>query len=228
MIAILELLNKLPLFSGLPEPDLMTLVRQSRIEHFDREATLFEQGEVCDRIWIVQTGQVKIVYQETDGREVILELIDAGEAFGGAVLFLPRHPATAKAMDITDAVSFPSEMYAAFLGAHPPVSLRLIRMLGKRLHSMMDLQILAGQHVERRMAHILVKLADRVGRADPGGILITLALSRQDLADMAGTTLETAIRMMSHFRAQGLLETRSGGYLLITNIKRLRQQAGPG
>jgi CRP/FNR family transcriptional regulator len=92
---------------------------------------------------------------------------------------------------------------------------------------MMALQILAGERVERRLAHILVKLADRVGRPDPEGVLITIPLSRQDLADMAGTTLETAIRTISRFREQGWVKTRRGGYLVITGLERLQQQAQP-
>jgi CRP/FNR family transcriptional regulator len=98
-------------------------------------------------------------------------------------------------------------------------------MLGMRLHSMMDLQILTGERVERRVAHILIKLADRVGRKEEEGILITISLSRQDLAEMSGTTLETAIRTMSRFRAQKLLKTLRGGYMLITNENVLRQIA---
>lgn len=223
----LELLHKLPLFAGLPEADLAAFASHVRLDLFAREAVIFYQGDPCERIWLVQRGQVKIVYHDVDGREVILEIISPGEAFGGAVLFMPHQPATAKAIEDSEIMSFPSEIYAGFLKTHPDLSLRLIRMLGSRLHSMMGLQILAGERVERRMATILLKLADRVGRAEPDGMLITIALSRQDLADMAGTTLETAIRTMSRFRSQGLIETRRGGYLLITNLDQLRQQAQP-
>lgn len=227
MNSSLELLHKFPLFAGLPEADLASLASHVRLDLFAREAVIFHQGDPCERVWLVQHGQVKIVYHDLDGREVILELISPGEAFGGAVLFMPRQPATAKAIEDSEIVSFPSELYAGFLKSHPDLSLKLIRMLGGRLHSMMGLQILAGERVERRMATILLKLADRVGRAEPEGLLITIALSRQDLADMAGTTLETAIRTMSRFRSQGLIETRRGGYLLITNPEQLRQQAQP-
>ncbi|MEK6573248.1 MAG: helix-turn-helix domain-containing protein, partial [Chloroflexota bacterium] len=68
---------------------------------------------------------------------------------------------------------------------------------------------------------------NRVGRTEPDGVLITIPLSRQDLADMAGTTLETAIRTMSRFRSQGIIETRRGGYLMIADVEMLRQQAQP-
>jgi CRP/FNR family transcriptional regulator len=223
----LDLLQHWPLFAGLPATDLTQLAEQTRHDHFEREAVIFFQGDECDRVWLVQSGRVKIVYHETDGREVILEVIAPGEPFGGAVLFMPRHPATAKAMEEAETISFSSETYSHFLSGQPRAASKLIRMLGSRLHSMMGLQILAGERVERRMAHILIKLGDRTGRADPDGILITVPLSRQDLADMAGTTLETAIRTMSRFRSQGLIETKPGGYLLIKDLERLRLQAEP-
>lgn len=223
--AISELLRRLPLLGGVPESDLARLAEQTRADQFEREAIIFQQGDACDRVWFLRQGRVKIVHQEEDGREVILELVSPGELFGGAVIFQPQHPATAKAMADIETISFSSQAYSRFLTDHPTVALKLIRMLGQRLHSVLDLHILVGERVERRIAHILLKLADRVGRADDDGLLLTIPLSRQDLADMAGTTLETAIRTMSRFRAQGLLETKRGGYLVITNLERLREQA---
>jgi CRP/FNR family transcriptional regulator len=221
----LSLLSKVPLLAGLPPADLAELAGQARLELVERDAILFRQGDPCDRVWLLRTGEVKIVHQELDGREVILEVVSAGEVFGGAVLFMAAHPATARAMTPVEVLSFSSEAYARLLDQHPSLARKLVRMLGTRLHSMMGLQIMAGERVERRVAHILLKLADRVGRPEPDGVLITIPLSRQDLADMAGTTLETAIRTMSRFRAQGWVTSRRGGYLLITNLDALRQQA---
>ncbi len=224
---VIELLRRLPLLADLPEPDLSLLANQTRVDQFEREAAIFYQGDACDRVWLLRQGRVKIVYHEVDGREVILEMISPGEFFGGAVLFLPQHPATAKAMEDSETISFSRDSYSQFLFTYPQITLKIIRLLGARLHSMMGLQILAGERVERRMAHIILKLANRVGRTEPDGILITIPLSRQDLADMAGTTLETAIRTMSRFRSQGIIETRRGGYLMITDVEMLRQQAQP-
>jgi CRP-like cAMP-binding protein len=137
-------------------------------------------------------------------------------------LFFPNQPATAKTMEDASIASFSSELYARFLLDHPPVTLKLLRMLGTRHLSMINMQILAGERVERRMAHIIYKLAARVGRSDPGGTLITIPLSRQDLADMSCTTLETAIRTVSRFQKEGLIMTRRGGYILVTDLERLK------
>jgi CRP-like cAMP-binding protein len=227
MPPLITLLAQVTLLAGLPERDLAALAGQARADRFEREAVIFSQGGACDRVWLLRAGEVKIIHQELDGREVILEVVSPGEVFGGAVLFMPVHPATAKAMTAAETVSVSSESYARLIEAHPAIAHRLIRMLGARLHSMMGLQIMAGERVERRLAHILLKLADRVGRPEPEGVLITIPLSRQDLADMAGTTLETAIRTISRFRAQGWVTTRRGGYLLITGLAQLQQQAEP-
>jgi CRP/FNR family transcriptional regulator len=226
-VSTVELLGRLPLFADLSQRDLAALAEQMRVDHFSRDAAIFRQDDETDRVWMVRHGRVKIVRHEEGGREVILEVISPGEVFGGAVLFMPRHPATAKAMEEAETVSLSREVYTQLITNHPEVALKLIRMLGKRLHSMMEIQILAGERVERRLAHILLKLAERAGRAEPEGVLITIPLSRQDLADMSGTTLETAIRTMSRFRSQEIIETRRGGYLLITDLKKLQQQAQP-
>ena len=224
----LTLLTHVPLLAGLPERDLAAVAEVARVEHWEREAVIFDQGAPCDRVWLLRVGEIKAIHHELDGREVILELISPGDAFGGTVLFMDTHPATAKAMSAAETVSFSRDTYAHLLDSHPELARRLIRMLGGRLRSLIGLQVLAGERVERRMAHILLKLADRVGRADSDGLLITIPLSRQDLADMAGTTLETAIRTISRFRAHGWVETRRGGFLLITGLAALRQQAEPG
>jgi len=223
----LQLLTSLPLLAGLAEHDLAELAAVARVDHFAPDATLFNQGDPSDRFWMLRAGRLKIIHLAEDGREVILEVISPGEVFGGAVLFMDAQPATARAMTPAETISFPSEAYARLMEQHPLIARRLVKMLGTRLFSQLSLQVLAGERVERRLAHILVKLADRAGRAEPGGaILITIPLTRQDLAEMAGTTLETAIRTMSRFRAQGWVETRRGGFVLIREPQQLKVQAG--
>jgi CRP/FNR family transcriptional regulator, cyclic AMP receptor protein len=218
-----KLLGRLPLFADVPKDDLMQLAGQTRLDSYERDTVIFFQGDICERIYLVRSGRVKIVYHDEDGREVILEIISPGEAFGGGVLFFPTHPATAKAMEDATIASFPSQVFSQFLLNHPNVSLKLLHMLGARHLSMINMQTLAGERVERRMAHILHKLAKRLGRPEADGILITIPLSRQDLADMACTTLETAIRTVSRFNKEGLVATHRGGYLVVTDLEGLEK-----
>lgn len=213
--AIIGLLHRFPLFVDVSEADLHELAARAQVRIFEPDDIIFYQGDLADRIWLVWQGRVKIVHHDEDGREVILEIISPGEAFGGAVLFFPNHPATAKALQTARLICFSSELYASLMVKHPKVTLKLLRMLGARHLSMINMQILAGERVERRMAHILLKLASRLGREESDGTVITIPLSRQDLADMACTTLETAIRTLSRFRKDGLIVTRRGGFIVV-------------
>ncbi|GAB4580563.1 MAG: helix-turn-helix domain-containing protein [Anaerolineales bacterium] len=219
------LLHNLRLFSDLPEDALLSLAENCTLSHFEPEETIFYQGDRTDRVWIVRQGQVKIVHHDEDGREVILELIPPGEVFGGGTIFLPKQPATARAMIPVEVISFSTDVYEEFLIKFPRLMLRLIRMLGQRLYGMKETNILTGERVERRLAHILLKLMGRCGTRQENGILITIPLSRQDLADMCGTTLETTIRTMSKLNKQKVAKTLRGGYVLILNEEELRRMA---
>ncbi|MCB9136625.1 MAG: Crp/Fnr family transcriptional regulator [Anaerolineales bacterium] len=219
------LLKNLPLLAQLPEETLVNLAEKCTLSHYEADQTIFSQSDRSDRVWIVRLGQVKIVFHDIDGREVIIEMIQPGEAFGGGAIFLPKHPATARTMAPSEIVSFSLEEYEKILLNHPIVGIKLIRMLGQRLFSVRDLSILAGERVERRIAHILLKLSKRVGRAHDEGVMIGIPLARQDLADMSGTTLETAIRLMSRLRKEGIVKTLRGGYVVILDEEKLKEMA---
>ena len=222
----MRLLQQFTLLDDLLPADIRGLAEQTHFEQFALDQTIFFQGDPSDRVWLVHTGRVKIIYQETDGREVILEIISPGEAFGGAVLFFPTHPATAKAMEPAKLASFSSEAYTQFLLKYPKTILKILHMLGTRQLSMINMQTMAGERVERRMAHILIKLSVRAGKDTPDGRMISIPLSRQDLADMACTTLETSIRTISRFQKEGYVSTLRGGYLVVKNREKLEEMVG--
>jgi CRP/FNR family transcriptional regulator len=220
-----KMLRLFPLLADLSDDDISHLADQTRLENAPRDRVIFYQGDPCDRIWLIDSGRVKIVYHDRDGREIILEIISPGEAFGGTVLFFPEHPATAIVMEDAVLASFSKETYTSFLLQRPATTLKLLHMLGKRHLAMINMQTMAGERVERRMAHILLKLSMRVGKNVPEGVIITIPLSRQDLADMACTTLETSIRTVSRFQKEGLVSTRRGGYLVVRDQGKLEEIA---
>jgi CRP/FNR family transcriptional regulator, nitrogen oxide reductase regulator len=221
-----RLLKQFKLLADLAPDEIAGLAQQTRFEDICRDQVIFYQGDACDRVWLVQSGQVKIVFHDTDGREVILEIISPGEAFGGTVLLFPAQPATAIALEDSVLASFSAQAYHKFLLQTPPTILKLLHMLGVRHLSMINMQTMVGERVERRMAHILLKLAVRTGQDTSEGRLITVPLSRQDLADMACTTLETAIRTISRFQKDGLVATRRGGYLVVKDPQKLEEMVG--
>jgi CRP/FNR family transcriptional regulator len=225
MSARLETLRHVLLFGALSDAQIASLTDRFRSETFAPNGLIFLEGDPADRLWVVQEGQVKIVKQAADGQENLLEVIMPGEMFGGAGILFPVHPATAVAMTDVITLNIGRDEYLQLIRQFPDVALRIISILGERLRAAMHMRALSTEHVDTRLAHILLKLADKIGTPADDGVRINMPLSRQDLADMAGTTIETAIRIMSKFRKEDLVHTEPGGYIVILDGERLQKLA---
>jgi CRP/FNR family transcriptional regulator len=218
-----EVLRQVPLFASLTDDQIAVAADWFRAETFAPDTMIFLEGDPADRLWVVSSGQVKIVKHTSDGQENLLEVITPGEMFGGAGLLLATHPATAVAMTATTALSIERGAYLQLIRQYPDIALRIIDLLGERLQAAMKMRALAVERVDVRLANILLKLCDKVGKPIDEGTRINLPLSRQDLADMAGTTIETAIRVMSRLRKEGLVHTEPGGYVVVLDRQRLQR-----
>jgi CRP-like cAMP-binding protein len=218
-----DLLRHVPLFESLTVDQIALFADRFRVDVFTADRFVFLEGDPADRLWVIQDGLVKIVKHSADGQESILEVILPGEMFGGAGILFPVHPATAVAMTDSTLLSLSREDYLQLIHLFPDIALRIIAILGERLRAAMKMRALATDRVDIRVAHILLKLCDKVGKQTDRGVKIDLPLSRQDLADMTGTTIETAIRIMSKFRKEGLVFTEPGGYIVVTDRDRMRE-----
>jgi CRP/FNR family transcriptional regulator len=186
---------------------------------------IFLQSDPADQVWLCVRGCLKMCVQEETGREVIPWLVQAGEPFGTSMFLLGEQRATARALTAAEVLYFPIERYEQLLAAHPAMVRVLLRTINTRLSAVVHMHLMAGDRVERRIAYILLKLAKCSGRDDPEGTLVTIPLSRQEVADMTGTTLETAIRTLSRLRSEGAIKTRQGGFLVILDRACLEQIA---
>lgn len=218
-----DVLRQVPLFASLTDEQIAAAATWFHAETFAPDIMIFLEGDPADRLWVVAEGQIKIVKHTSDGQENLLEVITPGEMFGGAALLLATQPATAVAMTATLALSIERELYLQLIRQYPDIALRIIHLLADRLQAAMKMRALAVERVDVRLANILLKLCDKVGQPAEEGMRINLPLSRQDLADMTGTTIETAIRVMSRFRKDGLVHTEPGGYVIVLDHERLRQ-----
>jgi CRP/FNR family transcriptional regulator len=222
----LELLQRVPLFASLSADQIASFADRFRVDVFAADRFIFLEGDPADQLWVIQDGQVKIVKHSADGQESILEVILPGEMFGGAGILFPVHPATAVAMTDVMLLSLSLDDYLQLIHLFPDIALRIIAILGERLRAAMKMRALATDRVDIRVAHILLKLCDKVGEPTDRGVKINVPLARQDLADMTGTTIETAIRIMSKFRKEGLVFTEPGGYIVVTDCDRMRELSG--
>lgn len=206
--------DAIPLLASLKKDDREALAPLCRMRGYDKGDTIFQEGEPADRICFVHIGQVKIV-KAAGGRDVIIELLGPGEPVGAVAVFERRpFPASAIALEPSGILSIPEREFFALLEKRPEMMRRLLAGLTYRL-MMVNKRIadLMGS-AELRAARLFLTLADRVGIPRGTGTFIPLPLSRQEIADLIGTTLETAIRLMSRWQKDNVVETEKSGFLI--------------
>jgi CRP/FNR family transcriptional regulator len=176
---------------------------------------IFREGEPAERIWFLATGRVKIVKAAGD-RDIIIEILGDGEPVGAVAVYERRpFPATAIAMEPSELVSIPEREFFQLLASRPELTRRLLAGLTMRLMSVNKRIADMTGSVEARASRLFLTLAGRLGTSDPdGGVVIPLAMSRQEIADLLGTTLETAIRLMSRWQKEGIVITRPDGFVI--------------
>jgi CRP/FNR family transcriptional regulator, nitrogen oxide reductase regulator len=202
------LLSRVPLFAGLDSSVLQEITRQARTRAAEARETFFEEGDPATSFFVVRSGSVKLTQLSPEGHLVVLRLLGAGEAFGGVSAFGgDTYPVTAEAITEVVALEWSGAVMASLMERHPRLSMNAVRFVAARLH---DLQVryreLATEKVERRVARALVRLVQQSGRRVEGGVLIDLPLSREDIAQMTGTTLFTVSRLMSRWEADQIVE----------------------
>jgi CRP-like cAMP-binding protein len=222
---ITDFLAGVPFFRDLTQAQLADIVPWFREETFVPDELIFYEGDVAERFWVVKHGEVRIAKYTPGGREVVIEVIPGGEIFGGASMLITHQPATAVALSHTTTLSISVDQYREILQRYPAVGVRVIEALGERMLDVIRMRALASERVERRIAHILLKLAEKCGSDTEEGCLLGVSLTRQDIAELADTTLETTIRIMSRFSKSGWVRTLRGGYILLRDRPALQTLA---
>jgi CRP/FNR family transcriptional regulator, nitrogen oxide reductase regulator len=217
-----NLLGQSALFTLLSAGERARLAQQAVRRHYEKDEYLFLEGDPARWVVLVTSGRVKMIKHSESGRETILATFGPGEIVGEvAVLVGEAYPATAQAMEPAVTLSLSRAAYVDLVRSHPELAWALIEELGRRLQQAHEaIRSLSVEKVERRVARVLLRMANTAGERledprAPGAVRITIPLSRQDIADMAGTVIETAIRAMSKFQKQGYLETRDGRIVLL-------------
>ncbi|MGD8331679.1 MAG: Crp/Fnr family transcriptional regulator [Acidobacteriota bacterium] len=216
-MAIDELLQRVPLFRPLGDEDRRRLAELADRRLFNKGEALFHEGDPSDELFVVVQGRVKVHKITPSGRDVILEIFGAGDPIG-AVAVYEEQPYPASATAITDCVclAFASVGFFALLAESPTLVRGLLIGLTWRLMELTNrLTDLTGGKIEPRMARLFVKLMEDRGRPEGDGVFIPLTLSRQELADLTGTTIETCIRIMSRWGKEHMVLTEEEGFRVL-------------
>jgi CRP-like cAMP-binding protein len=211
-----DLILEIPLFHRLTQEDRETLAAVSQATPFAKGGVLFREGASADSLFNIAHGRVKIAKAGAEGREVLLEILGTGDPVGAVAVYeaIP-YPATATALEPTLCLKTPSAELFKLLETHPSLVRGLLSALNFRLVKLTNqLRDRTGK-VENRFARIFLKLSEETGQSTPEGTLIPIVLSRQELADWTGTTLETAIRTMSRWGKEELVRTEKDGFRIL-------------
>jgi CRP/FNR family transcriptional regulator len=215
-----------PVFAGLPARDVELLAAAAREDTYRAREYVFMEGDPAQWLCVVMSGRVKIVRHSRTGKDVVLELLGPGEVFGGVAVIEKRpYPAAAQVVEATSVLKIPADALIPATERHPAIIKEMALMIGRRLRAAHDsVKSLSVDPVEARLAAALLRLAERDGTRTKAGLVLPFHLTRQSLADMTGTTVETAIRVMSRWLKDRLV-IDEGGRLLIADKTALAEIA---
>ena len=212
-----QLLQSMPIFRKLSPDDRARLAPHARVRDYVRGEQIFVEGSPSDRFYAIASGRVKVFKMTPAGKDVILEIFSVGDPLGAVAVYEGwPFPASAVALEDTTCVTIERSQFFSLLESHPTLVRGLLLGLTHRLIELTNrLAELTGGRVEPRFARLFLKLAGEVGRPAKGGTFIPMPLSRQELADLTGTTIETAIRIMSRWGKQRLVLTEKDGFVVV-------------
>ncbi len=216
--------HAIPILAPLTAEDRAALDPLCELRAYEKGDVLFDEGQPALFIQFLFAGRVKIVKAAPE-RDLILEILGPGEPVGTVAVFERRpYPASAVALEPCGTISIPERDFFRLIEKRPEITRRLLAGLTLRLMTLnRRLADMTGS-VEYRAARLFSTLAERAGRKEDGGVFVPIHLSRQEIADLAGTTVETAIRIMSRWQKDGLVETEKDGFR-IPRIAALRALA---
>ena len=209
--AIVDVLAKVPLFSGLQRDDLETLSTIVSRKEFGKKETLFHQGDPGDEFMILTEGSVKVELMNAEGKELTLTILTPYQFLGELALLddVPRS-ATVISMENSALLSINKRDFARILESFPRMSVPMLRQLTRRVRVLTDdIASMAFLDSYSRVTRKLLTLADEMGENLPNGhVLIDRPLTHQQLANLVGTTRETVTKILNEMKDNGLLSIR--------------------
>jgi CRP/FNR family transcriptional regulator len=212
-----ELLRRLPFFRRVSPALRARVAEVARLKTYDRGELIFAEGDPSDVFIVIVSGRVKVFKSTPAGKEIILEIFGPGDPLGAVAVYEGgTFPASAMALEPTACLVLARRDFFELLEQNPSMVRGVLTGLTFRLVELTRrITELTGGRIESRFARLFLKLADQMGRAERGGVFVPMPLSRQELADLTGTTIETCIRIMSRWGKDDVLRTEKDGFVVV-------------
>ncbi|WP_048646104.1 Crp/Fnr family transcriptional regulator [Nitratireductor soli] len=205
-----SLISGLPAFAGLAAGDLDGILAAARSSRFAKDSEIFAQATEAESFFLLLSGHIRVVRTTPDGEQVIARYINEGELFGIAVAMGQKnYPATAVAAVDCVVLCWPNAAWPGLQSQFPAFGANAYQTIGSRLQDTQARVVeMSTQQVEQRIASAVLRLIQQSGRKTEGGVEIDFPITRQDIAEMTGSTLHTVSRLMSAWEEEGIV--RSG------------------
>jgi CRP-like cAMP-binding protein len=200
--------RSLALFERMSDEDLDRLLAHATARRVPQGDAVFEQGQQAASFFLLLHGRLKVTQVTQDGQQIIVRVVHPGDLFGFAkALQRSDYPGTARAATESVILGWPTDLWPSFVEQNPRLAVSAMQTIGQRLEEAHTrIREMSTEEVERRVAHAVLRLSRQAGRKEEDGIRIDFPISRQDIAEMTGTTLHTVSRILSAWEARGLVE----------------------
>jgi CRP-like cAMP-binding protein len=203
-----SVVSGLRIFAALAPEQLDDVLAEAQSVHFAKGSGIFEQGEEARSFFILLHGRLRVVKLTPDGQQVLVRFVLPGEIFGVAgAIGRTTYPASASAVVDSIVLVWPATAWPRLVTRYPSLAAHALETVGGRLQEAHTRVVeMSTEQVEQRVAHALLRLAQQAGRKVEAGVQIDFPISRQDVAEMTGTTLHTVSRILSAWEDQGWVE----------------------
>ena len=201
------LIQKLDMFSSLGDSELDAVLQDASICRLNPGEAAFQQGQAAEHFFVLLHGRLKVVQTTPEGEQIIVRHVNPGDIFGMARAMRRNHyPASTIAVQESLALSWPASAWDALMGKSPQFASGAIQTVGERLQDAHSrIRELSTEEVEQRVARALLRLVKESGTQTDEGIQINFPITRQEIAELTGTTLHTVSRLLSSWKTRGIV-----------------------
>lgn len=216
-----EFIKKLPIFMDLSPEEAESVGQLTIVRKYRKNMIIFMEGEPGEALYFLLSGKVKISKLTEDGREQILHILQAGDIFAEVVLIdRGPYPATAEVIEEAQVGMLRNDDVENLIRTNPDIALKILKVMSKRLRqAQIQVRDLALRDTYGRLASMLLILAKDHGSPNDNGVKIDLSLSRQELANLIGTSRETVTRILSDFKRSKVIDIDKQEIVIIDEKK---------
>lgn len=204
-----ELIRQSSLFKEVSPRGFAQVLESGVLRSVEEDGFFFMQADPATHAYVLVEGRVKMIQITPSGQQITMRIMTPGQTYGGIALLNPRagYPATAQAVEDSTAMAWDTQHLRELAEQESSISLNVMSLMHGYISELQERQkALVTDRVEQRIARILLKLAAQSGTKLDEGVLIDLPLTRQDIAEMSGTTLFTVSRTLNEWERSGLLD----------------------